>query len=126
MSNQANGLSEFGAFQLDGAKRLLTRDGESITLAPKTFDVLLLLVESQGRVLTKRELLNTVWPNTFVEEASLSYQIAMLRKALGKEGDFCIETVPKRTAGCSRLSPSAASASRSPVISAQAGSSMAL
>jgi len=95
MTNQANGLYEFGSFRLDAAKRLLSRAGEPVTLAPKTFDLLLLLVESEGRVLTKRELMNALWADTFVEEASLSYQIAALRKALGDECDGWIETVPK-------------------------------
>src|SRR5205807_1049698 len=79
----------------DPAKRLLSRNGEPITLAPKTFDMLLLLVQSQGRVLTKSELMNALWADTFVGEASLSYQIAALRKTLGEEGDDWIETVPK-------------------------------
>jgi DNA-binding winged helix-turn-helix (wHTH) protein len=95
MPNQANGLYEFGSFRLDTAKRLLSRAGESVTLAPKTFDLLLVLVEGEGRVITKRELMNSLWVDTFVEEASLSYQIATLRKALGAEGDAWIETVPK-------------------------------
>jgi Tol biopolymer transport system component/DNA-binding winged helix-turn-helix (wHTH) protein len=95
MSNQANGLYEFGPYRLDAAKRLLTRSGESIALAPKTFDLLLLLIRGQGRVLTKTELMTALWPDTFVEEASLSYQVATLRKALGSEGDSWIETVPK-------------------------------
>lgn len=95
MPNQVNGLYEFGSFRLNAANRLLSRAGESVTLAPKTFDLLLLLVEGEGRVLTKRELMNSLWADTFVEEASLSYQIAALRKALGKEGDEWIETVPK-------------------------------
>ena len=95
MPNQVNGLYEFGSFRLDTGKRLLSRAGASVTLAPKTFDLLLLLVEGHGRVLTKRELMNSLWTDTFVEEASLSYQIAALRKALGKEGDEWIETVPK-------------------------------
>ena len=95
ITNHANGLYEFGSFRLDAAKRLLSRAGEPVTLAPKTFDLLLLLVESEGRVLTKRELMNALWAETFVEEASLSYQIAALRKALGDECDGWIETVPK-------------------------------
>jgi Tol biopolymer transport system component/DNA-binding winged helix-turn-helix (wHTH) protein len=95
MPNQANGLYEFGGCQLDAAKRRLSRNGENLTLAPKTFDLLLLLVQSEGRVLNKRELINSLWPDTFVEEASLSFQIATLRKALGKDGDLWIETVPK-------------------------------
>src|ERR1700738_1948338 len=95
LSNQTNGLYEFGSFPLDAAKRLLSRAREPVTLAPKTYDLLLLLVDGEGRVFTKRELMNALWADTFVEEASLSYQIATLRKALGKEGDAWIETVPK-------------------------------
>jgi Tol biopolymer transport system component/DNA-binding winged helix-turn-helix (wHTH) protein len=95
MPNQVNGLYEFGSFRLNSANRLLSRAGETVTLAPKTLDLLLLLVEGEGRVLTKRELMNALWADTFVEEASLSYQIAALRKALGKDGDEWIETVPK-------------------------------
>src|SRR5882724_11429953 len=95
MSNRANGLYEFGSFRLDAAKRLLTRAGESVTLAPKTFDLLLLLAESQGRALTKAELMQALWPDTFVEEANLSFQMSALRKALGEDGTEWIETVPK-------------------------------
>ena len=95
MPNQANGLYEFGDCQLDTAKRRLRRAREDLTLAPKTFDLLVLLVQSEGRVLNKKELMNSLWPDTFVEEASLSFQIATLRKAFGKDGDLWIETVPK-------------------------------
>jgi eukaryotic-like serine/threonine-protein kinase len=95
MPNEINGLYEFGPFRLDGAKRLLFRGSEPVMLAPKTFDLLLLLVQSEGRVLSKSELMNSLWRGTFVEEASLSYQIATLRKALGEESDRWIETVPK-------------------------------
>ena len=84
MPKQANGLYEFGKYQLDTAKRRVARAGENITLAPKTFDLLLLLVQSEGRVLNKRELMNSLWPETFVEEASLSFQIATLRKEIGR------------------------------------------
>src|SRR5437867_8166057 len=90
-----SGLYDFGAYRLDPAKRLLTRDGESVTLAPKTYELLLLLVQSEGRALSKRELMTALWSDTFVEEANLSYQIAALRKALGEEGDQWIETVPR-------------------------------
>jgi Tol biopolymer transport system component/DNA-binding winged helix-turn-helix (wHTH) protein len=95
MSNRTNGLYEFGSFRLDAAKRLLTRDGESVTLAPKTFDLLLLLAESEGRALTKAELMQALWPDTFVEEANLSFQMSALRRALGEEGSEWIETVPR-------------------------------
>jgi Tol biopolymer transport system component/DNA-binding winged helix-turn-helix (wHTH) protein len=95
MSNRINGLYEFGTYRLDVAKRLLTCGGEAVMLAPKTFDLLLLLAESQGRVLTKQELIKALWPDTFVEEANLTFQMSTLRKALGEEGTPWIETVPK-------------------------------
>jgi DNA-binding winged helix-turn-helix (wHTH) protein/Tol biopolymer transport system component len=80
---------------LDSAKRVLTKDGKSVALAPKTFDLLLLFIESQGRVLTRSALISALWPDTFVEEANLSFQISTLRKALGAGGMEWIETVPK-------------------------------
>src|SRR4051794_31784310 len=95
MSNRRNGLYEFGTYRLDVPKRLLTRSGEAVTLAPKAFDLLLLLAESQGRVLTKQELMKALWPDTFVQEANLTFQMSTLRKALGEEGTPWIETVPK-------------------------------
>lgn len=88
-------LYEFGSCALDTLKRQLSRAGQPVPLAPKTFDLLLLLAESGGRVLTKAELMQSLWPDTFVEEANLSFQISTLRKALGDEGAKWIETVPK-------------------------------
>jgi Tol biopolymer transport system component/DNA-binding winged helix-turn-helix (wHTH) protein len=95
MDHTTDALYEFGPYRLDCPKRLLLRDGKSLTMAPKTFDLLLLLVESRGRVLTKKELMGALWPDTFVEEANLTFQISGLRKALGDEGAEWIETVPR-------------------------------
>lgn len=83
---------EFGPYRLDAAKRLLMREGTSVALPPKTFDLLLMLVEGQGRVFTKKELMDALWQETFVEDGSLQFQIASLRKALGDEW---IETLPR-------------------------------
>jgi Tol biopolymer transport system component len=66
-----------------------------VLLAPRTFDLLVALAGSNDRLLSKQELLRTVWGDTFVEEASLSFQISTLRKALGEDGTAWIETVPK-------------------------------
>jgi len=85
----------FGPYRLDPAKRLLSRDGRSLALPPKTFDLLLLFVASRGRVLTKKELMNALWSDTFVEEANLSFQISALRKVLDEEGREWIETLPR-------------------------------
>src|SRR5262245_55916118 len=98
MSQQTNGIYEFGSFRLDAQERLLQRDGATISLTPKAFDLLLALVERRGRLVDKEELFQTVWPDTIVEESNLSSNIAHIRKALGdgeNEQKF-IETVPKR------------------------------
>jgi DNA-binding winged helix-turn-helix (wHTH) protein len=97
MVRQPAYLYEFGHFRLDAAERLLSRDGEALPLSPKAFDLLLALVERQGRLLEKNELMKLVWPDTFVEEANLSYTISLIRKALGEgaEAQQFIETVPK-------------------------------
>jgi TolB-like protein len=89
---------EFGDFRLDAPQRLLSREGHAIALAPKTYDVLLALVRSAGRLTAKRELLDLVWPETFVEEGILAVHISALRKALTDDegGGRYIETVSAR------------------------------
>ena len=98
MSHQSKRIYEFGHYRLDGAERLLLRDGNPIPLQPKVFDLLLALVDAHGHLLEKDELLKTVWPDTLVEEANLASNISLLRKALGEgeNGHRYIETVPKR------------------------------
>lgn len=88
----------FASFELDPSERTIRRAGEAIVLTPKAFDVLLALVERHGRLVEKDELINCVWPDTFVEETNLTYNISVLRKALGDsaENPEVIETVPKR------------------------------
>lgn len=85
---------EFGRYRLAVENRLLLRDGVPISLFPKAFDILVVLVESGGRLVTKEELLRRVWPDTFVQDANLSQNIHLLRKALGS--DDVIETVPRQ------------------------------
>ena len=88
----------FGKFRLDGRSRVLFCSGELVALYPKAIDVLVFLVEKHGNVATKGELLERVWPGTFVEESTLTRSISVLRKALGDtpEGHSYILTVPKR------------------------------
>jgi len=64
-------IYEFGPYRLDGAERILWRDRKPIPLQPKIFDLLIVLVDGHGHLLEKDELLKTVWPDTFVEEANL-------------------------------------------------------
>lgn len=88
----------FGDFRLDVAEHLLTRAGAPVALKPKPFELLVVLVRRAGRIVSKEELLREVWREAFVEEANLSVNISVLRKALGCGKDGCkfIETVPKR------------------------------
>jgi TolB-like protein/DNA-binding winged helix-turn-helix (wHTH) protein/tetratricopeptide (TPR) repeat protein len=87
----------FGPFCIDSESRLLFRNGERVPLPPKAADVLLALVERDGQLLAKDDLLKQVWPDTFVEEGNLARNIFLLRKILGEspEGPY-VETVPKR------------------------------
>ncbi|HEV2912476.1 MAG TPA: tetratricopeptide repeat protein [Pyrinomonadaceae bacterium] len=91
-------IYEFGEFRLDATERRLLRGNQLISLTPKAFDTLLMLVKRSGHVVEKDEMLKEVWPDTFVEEATLAQNIFTLRKALGqvKDGSLYIETVPKR------------------------------
>jgi DNA-binding winged helix-turn-helix (wHTH) protein/tetratricopeptide (TPR) repeat protein len=88
----------FGPFRLDSTKRVLWRGDQLVHLPPKALDVLLALAEQAGDVVSKDELISRVWPDTFVEEANLSVNVAALRKALGtrEDGGHFIETIPKR------------------------------
>lgn len=89
---------EFGPFTLDVEDRCLARDGEVLPLTAKTFDLLRTLVERRGHVVTKDELFDTVWPDSFVEESNLTVCVSALRRALGDRPSASqyIETVPKR------------------------------
>jgi len=89
---------EFGPFQLDIGEHSLLRDGQAVPLEPKVFNLLRVLVQNQGRLLEKEELLKEVWPDTFVEEGNLNRNVSILRKVLGDDssGAHYIETVPKR------------------------------
>ena len=93
-----NHLYEFGPFVLDARSRILFRDGATVRLPPKAFDTLLVLIQHGVRVVDKEQLLKEVWPDTFVEEGSLSRNIHELRRALGDDtSEPCyIETIPKR------------------------------
>lgn len=91
-------LYEFGPFRVDPEKELLLRQGEPVPLTPKTFQMLLVLMRHHKEIVTKDDLLKTVWPDTFVEESNLSRNIFLLRKALGEspQDHQYIVTVPGR------------------------------
>jgi DNA-binding winged helix-turn-helix (wHTH) protein len=85
----------FGDFQLVPRSRLLLRNGCSVDLGSRAFDLLHALLKSAGELVSKEALVREVWPNTFVDESNLRFQMTCLRKALGEERHY-ITTVPGR------------------------------
>src|SRR5919199_6299806 len=99
MSSPSRHFYEFGPFVLDASERRLLRGEETVRLTPKEFETLHALVRGGGRVMPKEELLKEIWPDTFVEEATLAQNVFTLRKALAKYdggGQQYVETVPRR------------------------------
>ncbi len=85
----------FGPFHLDMQRYLLVRDGEPIQLSPKALKTLLVLVQNRDRVVTKEELLKTIWPDAHVEESNLSQNIFVIRKVLAeRNAERYILTIP--------------------------------
>lgn len=80
----SSGLYAFDDFQVDIQHRVLRKGEKPIALTPKAFDLLVLLIQHRGEVVTKDELIETVWPDSFVEESNLTQTVFMLRKALGE------------------------------------------
>lgn len=91
-------LYEFDEFRVDPVRRRLTRGGELVPLTPKAFSILLVLLERRGEVVEKEELIQKVWPDTFVTEANLTQNISSMRKALGERASESryVVTVPGR------------------------------
>ena len=97
MSLSPNHFYQFNSFRLEPGKRQLTRDGRVVSLPPKAFDTLLLLVKNSGQAVKKDDLIKQVWPDSFVDENNLNQYISLLRKKLGGEGqgESFIKTVPR-------------------------------
>jgi len=91
-------IYKFGPFLLDERERQLTCEGRQIALTPKAFDTLLLLAQHSGHILGKQEMMERIWPDSFVEEATLAQNIFTLRRALGEGATNIqyIETVPRK------------------------------
>jgi TolB-like protein/Tfp pilus assembly protein PilF len=89
---------KFGAYQLDGEGRVLFREGARVALPPKVAELLVALVQAAGTVVTRERLVERLWPDTVVEEGSLTSHISLLRKTLGRDsnGREFIETLSKR------------------------------
>src|SRR5215217_9688774 len=91
-------IHRFNDFAIDTEQKVLLRGGKAVPLAPKVFETLLALVENHGRIVLKEELMKRLWPDTFVEESNLTFNIQQLRKALGDNArkPVYIETIPRR------------------------------
>ncbi len=88
----------FGAFLLVPSERMLLHEAEPVAIAGKAFDLLVALVSQAGHLMTKEELLRSVWPGVVVEEVNLSVNMSAIRKALARAPDSAewIETVPRQ------------------------------
>src|SRR5580698_2606829 len=97
MNEKTRHFYSFGPFRLDPRECLLILDSKPVPLAPKAFEVLLVLVENAGHLVDKDDLMRRLWPGTFVEEANLAKQVSLLRKIFSEaiNGREYIETVPK-------------------------------
>jgi len=82
---QGRRLYEFGSFVLDAAEHVLTTNGTPVSLPPRAFNLLVLLVENSGSLITKDALLKSVWEGVSVEEGNISYNVSLVRKALGDD-----------------------------------------
>jgi pimeloyl-ACP methyl ester carboxylesterase/DNA-binding winged helix-turn-helix (wHTH) protein len=97
MTPDRDAVYEFGVFRLEIGERRLLSNGRPLQLRTKVFETLRVLVEHAGRLLTKDELMQSIWPDTVVEENNLNHNISVLRRALGEQatGQRYIETIPR-------------------------------
>jgi len=93
---ETNWVISFGPFRVTRARRVVERNGDIVRLGSRAFDVLVYLLEHTGQVVSHRALLEAAWPGTYVEEGSLRFQMAVLRKALGNGDASYIINVPGR------------------------------
>jgi len=88
-------IYQFGKFLLDPQEKTFLVNGQPIHLPANEFETLLLLVENNGRALSKEEMLTQIWPGTFVEENNLAKYVSRLRKIFEGNNEILIETLPK-------------------------------
>jgi hypothetical protein len=104
----AEAVLKFGRFRLLSRRRRLLAEGVPVELGSRAFDLLLILLEADGTLVTKKELLNRVWPNVVVSEENLKVQISALRKALGADRNLIVRNSGSATgslAYCARTPP---------------------
>ena len=81
MINEAQKIYQFGPYRLDVPERILLKEGQTVALTPKVFDLLALLIANHGHLMEKEVLLKALWPDSFVEEANLNVNVSALRRA---------------------------------------------
>jgi TolB-like protein/Tfp pilus assembly protein PilF len=98
MTAETGHIYEFGKFRFDVVKRELRRGGDLVSLTPKVLDTLRVLIQNPGQTVTKDELMEEIWADSFVEESGLMRNISVLRKALGEQDGAVpfIVTVPRQ------------------------------
>src|SRR4029450_889513 len=98
MSSLSGHIHRFSDFTIDIEQKVLLRGGKAIPIAPKVFETLLALVENHGRIVLKEELMKRLWPDTFVEESNLTFNIQQLRKSLGDKASspIYLQIIPRR------------------------------
>ena len=98
MNSDSARFFEFGDYRLDARKRLLLKNGEQVQISPRIFDLLLVLVQNEGEILTHDDLLDKVWDGMFVEQSNLKKSVSALRHILGEHPDerLYVQTVPRR------------------------------
>lgn len=97
MPRRVRHLYEFGPFRLDPEKPCLWRNGEPVSLTPKAIETLVVLIQQNGKLVERETLMSAIWPDTFVEDGNLNFNVSMLRKALGTDeaGEQYIQTIPR-------------------------------
>ena len=93
MSLKTRHIYEFGPFRLEPLEHSLLREERPVSIAPKAYELLVLLVQNQSRLVSKDQIMEAVWPGCFVEEANLTVCISAVRKALG-EKDGGLQYIP--------------------------------
>lgn len=94
MPDQSDNPDVFGDFRLDRDDRSLWKNGEPVNLPPKAIELLILLVERKGQIVSREDIISTIWADTFVEDGNINVTISLLRKTLG--GKEFIQTIPRR------------------------------
>ncbi len=101
LSGEADGHMEnhrdilFGRFRLVPHRYELLADGVPVVIGSRALDILMVLIEARGELVTKDDLMNRVWPRSIVEENTLQFHISMIRKALGEDRG-CVKTISGR------------------------------